>query len=64
MARNKKDKNKVPKLTIFEEEQVLKLSAKEVLELAKRQDAEKMKSGHRFVKSADGKTKTLTKNKK
>lgn len=64
MASNRKDKKLVPDLTIFEEQKKAKLSAKKVLELAKQQEAEKIKDGHRYVASADGKTMWLTKNKK
>ncbi len=63
MASNRKDKKLVPDLTIFEEEKKAKLSAKKVLEIAKEQEAEKMKQGHRYVASADGKTMWLTKSK-
>lgn len=64
MASNRKDKKLVPDLTIFEEQKKAKLSAKSVLELAKQQEAEKIKNGHRYVASPDGKTMWLTKNKK
>ena len=58
--RNKK-KTDVPELTIFEEQKRAKVSAKEVLKLAKEIEAEKLKQGWRYVSSPDGKTKTLTK---
>jgi hypothetical protein len=61
MASNRKDKKLVPDLTIFEEQKKAKLSAKKVLEIAKEQEAEKIKQGHRYVASADGKTMWLTK---
>jgi hypothetical protein len=64
MASNRKDKNLVPDLTIFEEQKKSKLSAKKVLELAKEQEANKLKNGYRYVPSADGKTMTLTKTSK
>jgi hypothetical protein len=64
MASNRKDKKLVPDLTIFDEQKKAKLSAKKVLEIAKQQDAEKIKDGHRYVSSADGKTMWLTKIKK
>jgi len=60
MASNRKDKKLVPDLTIFEEQKKAKLSAKKVLEIAKEQEAEKIKQGHRYVASADGKTMWLT----
>lgn len=47
--------------TIFEEEKQIKKSATKVLELAKKQEAEKLKSGFRYESSPDGKTKTLRK---
>jgi hypothetical protein len=61
--RNKKRKD-VPELTIFEERIVAKKSAKEVLKIAKKQEAEKIKKGHRFVMSEDGKTMRLVAPKK
>lgn len=64
MASNRKDKKLKPDLTIFEEQKKAKLSAKAVLEMAKEQEAKKIKQGHRYIASADGKTMTLTKIKK
>lgn len=64
MASNRKDKKLVPDVTIFEEQKIAKLSAKKVLEIAKQQEAEKIKNGHRYVASTDGKTMWLTKTKK
>jgi hypothetical protein len=64
MAINRKDKKVVSDLTIFEEQNKSKLSAKKVLKIAKEQEAEKIKQGHRYVASADGKTMWLTKLKK
>lgn len=61
---NRKDKNQVPDLTIFEEQKKAKLSAKSVLELAKEQEAKKLKDGYRYIASADGKTMILTKTNK
>lgn len=61
--RNKKRKD-VPELTIFEERKTHRLSAKEVLKIAKEQEKLKLKKGYRYITSADGKTKTLTKGKK
>lgn len=61
---NRKDKKLVPDLTIFEEQKKAKLSAKSVLEEAKKQEAKKIEEGYRYVASADGKTMTLTKIKK
>jgi len=60
--RNKKRKD-VPEETIFENQKRAKLSAQKVLEIAKEQEAEKIKNGHRYISSIDGKTKTLTKQK-
>lgn len=60
--RNKKRKD-VPELTIFEERKVHKISAKEVLKIAKEQEAKKLKQGHHYIPSADGKTFILTKGK-
>lgn len=63
-----KDKNKtrkdVPELTIFEERKVHKVSAKEVLKIAKEQEKIKIKQGYRYISSADGKTHKLIKTKK
>lgn len=60
MAR--KDKKKDPaKESIFEEEKQNKKTAGKVLELAKRQEKEKLKSGFKYEVSADGKTRTLKK---
>jgi len=56
--RNKKRKD-VQELTIFEERKLAKKTAKEILEIAKEQEAEKIKKGHRYVMSEDGKTMTL-----
>jgi hypothetical protein len=58
--RNKK-KTDVPELTIFEEQKKAKISAKEVLKVAKQIEAEKLKKGWKYIPSLDGKTKTLTK---
>jgi len=54
----KKDPNKE---SIFEEEKKIKKSAFAVLNLAKKQEAEKLKSGFSYKVSADGKTRTLKK---
>ena len=59
--KNKKD---VPDLTIFEERKAHKVSAREVLAEAKKQEAIKLKQGWRYIASADGKTMILTKIKK
>jgi hypothetical protein len=63
-----KEKNKkrtdVPELTIFEERKIQKVSAKEVLKIAKEQEKQKLKQGYHYVSSPDGKTFILTKNKK
>ena len=64
MASNRKDKKLVPDITIFEEQKREKKSAKKVLEIAKEQEAEKIKQGHRYIASADKKTMILTKPKK
>lgn len=65
MESNRKDKKLVPDITIFEEQKKAKLSAKSVLEIAKKQEAEKLKNGYHYVSSGtDGKTKVLTKSKK
>lgn len=61
--RNKKRKD-VPELTIFEERKVHKISAKEVLKIAKEQEEKKLKDGYHYIPSADGKTHILTKTKK
>tara|TARA_R110000868_G_scaffold369916_1_gene633393 strand:- start:156 stop:356 length:201 start_codon:yes stop_codon:yes gene_type:complete len=63
LERNKKRKD-VPELTIFEERKVHKVSAKEVLRIAKLQEEEKKKNGYHYVPSPDGKTHILTKTKK
>jgi len=63
--RKKQEKNKgrkdVPDLTIFEEQKKSKVTAKEMLALAKKQEAEKLKNGFHYVTSPDGKTSVLTK---
>lgn len=63
--KNKQVKNKskkdVPDLTIFEEEKKSKTNAKKVLELAKQQEAEKLKQGFKYITTTDGKTSYLTK---
>lgn len=64
MASNRKDKKLVPDMSIFEEQKIAKKSAKSVLELAKKQEAEKLKKGYKYVASSDGKTMWLTKTKK
>ena len=61
--RNKKKKD-VPDLTIFEERKAQKVSAKEVLQTAKGQEALRLKQGWRYIAPADGKTMILTKTKK
>jgi hypothetical protein len=61
--RNKKPKD-VMALTIFEEKASLKLSAKKMLVIAKKQEAKKLKQGFVYVVSEDGKTRVLTKIKK
>lgn len=61
MASNRKDKKLVPDITIFEEQKKAKLSAKKVLELAKKQEAEKLNQGYSYIVSTDGKTRVLTK---
>lgn len=60
MAR-KKDKNKVPDLTIFDEQRKSKQSAKKTLEIAKAQETEKLNQGFVYKLSEDGKTRVLTK---
>ena len=57
--RNKKRKDK-PEMTIFEEQKRAKVSAKELLEIAKKQEDKKLKQGYHYIVSADGKTMTLT----
>jgi hypothetical protein len=63
-----KDKNKkrtdIPELSIFEERKQHKVSAKEVLEIAKKQEEKKLKEGYHYVATQDGKTFILTKVKK
>lgn len=61
--RNKNRKD-VPDMTIFEERKHHKISAKEVLKIAKEQEAKKLKAGYHYESSADGKTHLLTKPKK
>ena len=61
MATNRKDKKLIPDVTIFEEQKRAKLSAKKVLEIAKEQEAEKLKKGYKYIASEDKKTMTLTK---
>jgi len=57
MSRNKQ----TPDLTIFEIEKKAKLSAFKTLEIAKQQEADKLKNGYSY-KAIDGKTMILTKN--
>ncbi len=62
--KNKKKRKDVPELTIFEERKVHKVTAKEVLRIAKEQEKIKIKQGYHYVSSADGKTHKLIKRKK
>ena len=61
--RNKKRKD-VPELTIFEERKAQKISAHEVLKIAKEQEAKKLKNGFHYEMQPDGKTHLLIKPKK
>lgn len=60
--RNKKRKD-VPELTIFQEQKKSKQTAKEMLEIAKKQEAEKLENGYHYVMGSDSKTMILTKRK-
>ena len=60
MAR-KKDKNKVPDLTIFDEQRKSKQSAKKTLEIAKAQETEKLNQGFVYKLKKKKKTRVLTK---
>jgi len=58
---NRNDKNKVPDLTIFQEEKKAKITAKKTLEIAKAQETEKLNDGFAYFLLADGKTRVLRK---
>jgi hypothetical protein len=64
MASNRKDKKLIPGDSIFEEQKKIKISANVILEIAKSQEAKKIKKGWKYISSQDGKTMTLTKPKK
>jgi hypothetical protein len=63
MASNRKDKKLVPDLTIFEEQKKAKISAKKTLEIAKKQETEKLNDNFAYVLLPDGKTRVLRKTK-
>lgn len=57
--RNRRKKD-VSKETIFEKQTKAKLSAKDVLKLAKQQESDKLKIGFSYKMLSDGKTFVLT----